>query len=221
MALAFVQDTSGAIADGGTLAYGSNVGSGTLLAALIMIPSGTLSVNGITDSLGNTWALGVKSGVDNTRIIEIWYAACPTGGANTVTFDWTGAVNGQVVLAEFSGFPNGVTKDQTNSLADSAAGTNHSCGDITTTVAEEVVLASHGFDSGFSVSSRETNYVALETNVRQDSHYLLTSGTLTTDGDITTADIERGPSAIASFYATAGGGGDTILPMMNALYYHG
>jgi hypothetical protein len=208
MAIAFVQDdTFNPIADGGTLAFGSNVGSGVLLVALIRIASGTIIVNALTDTLGNTWALAEQSAATGGANCSIWYAPCPTGGACTVTFDWTGTANGMATLAEFSGFSGGVTAGPTNSVANGTNTTTHSAGDITTTVADSLLTAIFCFESAFTVNSRLTDWNALVGNSRYDASYKIASATETTDGQITTVDVERGPSAIAAFSETTGGGG--------------
>lgn len=211
MAKAFIQQKDGTVADGGSLAFNSNVGSGTLLVACVLLTGNGNQVNGITDSLGNTWARAVKiegttSGAGNNFNAAIWYASCPTGGACTITGDWAAAANAQVVLAEFSGFANGVTLDQTNSAEnDNIATCSH--GSITTTMAEAVAVACMVLSSSFTVSSRASGWNGLTAGSRRDSSYKILSSTETTDGAVTFGTAEDATGCIASFYETAGGGG--------------
>lgn len=207
MAIAFVQQaTNGAVVDGGTLAYGSNVGSGTLLLATMFMQSSSL-VNGITDALGNTWTravnkVGTSGGAGVGIGAEIWWAHCPTGGANTLTFDWSVAIGNQVWIGEYSGFTSGATKDQTNSTENDNTATN-SCGSITTTQNEELLIGTLSFASAFVVSSRLSGWNALTAGSRRDTQYKITSTTETTDGAVTCNAAEDSTCCIASFY-TAG-----------------
>lgn len=224
MAIAFVQDDVAAfpntVADGGTLAYGSNVSAGSLLIAALAIQSATVQGNALTDTLGNTWTMLVRSATSRGFITEIWYAPCPSGGANTVTFDLTGTANCFPNLQEYSGFSNGVTAGVTNSTNNGTNTTTHSAGDVTTTVADSLILTVYAFDSAFVVNGRLTDWVGLTPTIRSDYQYKIASATETTDGEITTAEVARGPAAIASFSETAGGGGGgTILPQIMAQYY--
>lgn len=210
MAIAFVSasDAQNFINDGGTLAYAANVSAGSLLLAFVNVTGATEQVNGITDTLGNTWARAVQSTGAVGRRAEIWYTRTASGGANTLTFDFSGAgTNHGVVIAEFSGFSNGVSLDQFNSTSNGTNTTTHSAGSITTTVADAVLVAVFVFDSGFSINGRLTGWNPMIANIRQDSIYKIASATETTDAQVTTADVERGPAAIASFYETVGGGG--------------
>lgn len=208
MAIAFVQDDAGAIGDGGTLAFTNNVAANSTLFACIAMP-GTPTVVGITDTLGNTWTLAKRQSGAETDRAEIWSAHSPSGGANTLTFDWSGAATAHVCISEFSGFANGVSLDQTNGA--NSTGTTIGHGSITTTVAAAVSITCMRTATNAAVSSRGDGFTSLTNNSRGFHGYKVHSATETVDGDITFTASEVGVGAIADFYETAGGGGGTTL----------
>lgn len=209
MAIAFVQQNqAGVIADGGTVAFGSNVGSDTLLVAQLWVQSTTERVSAISDTLGNTWQRAVESDLANNNArVDIWYALCPTGGACTVTFDYTAAATVVVQMQEYSGFAGGVTVGPTNTNIETFNNTTRIAGEITTTVADSLLIAIIGMESNFSVSSRLSGWNALTATIRSDHQYKIATATETTDAEITCAAVERGAGAIVAFSESAGGGG--------------
>lgn len=216
MAIAFVQQTAGSAADGGSVAYGSNVGSGVLLVACILAPGAASEVDSVTDTLGNTWTLarrrkGTAGGAGTNRNSEIWYAPCASGGACTVTVGVTVAGTQQISLSEFSGFSGGVTLGQVGDNEVTSASTNQPNGSITTTEADEVIVATWSTDNGFTVSSRATGFASFTAGSRRESQYKIT-GVETTDAQVIMTDSLKSVSVIASFFPTAGGGGGTANP---------
>jgi len=211
--MAFVQSNVGSIADAGTLAYSSNVGSGVALFAVLSFTGVTAEGLGITDTLGNTWTL-VRRFATASKGIEIWKAHCPTGGANTLTFDYDEAITAQIIISEFDGFTNGVSTDQ---QADGANDTTSPqlAGSITTTQAIGVALAMLRFTSNFSVTSWSAGFTAISgvTN-RTQAAYLVTGTTDTLAPAATCAANEDTIGIVANFYETPGGGGSVVPILM-------
>lgn len=206
MALAFRQENAATVTDGATIAYSGDVVAGSLLVACVMVPGVGVTVSGITDTRGNTWALAVRkagttAGAGTAFTAEIWYAANATAGANTLTFDYSAAANGQVSISEYSGFTNGVTAGPTES-AETDNTTPNSHGSITTTQNEAVIVTCMAFSSAFTVSSRADTFTALMAGSRRDSGYKVASATLTTTGALTCDTNEDSTGVIAAFYET-------------------
>jgi hypothetical protein len=207
MAIAFVQDDIGSVADGGTLAFGSNVSAGSALVAFIGMATATVGITTITDTRGNTWVRLEDFASDGKRA-AIFHAANPNAGANTLTFDWDGTATAQVCIAEFSGFPDGVSVDVTGSNSTPGGATNHPHVTTAVTTSQAVALAlSTGRVSGaFSVSSVGDSFVALTYQGRTVQHYRILASTATFDGDITTAASEQITMALGVIYPTAPAG---------------
>jgi hypothetical protein len=84
------------------LAFASNVAAGSLLVVVGI----TESAQGLTctDSLGNTFTAGPSNVNANQPNIALFYSGnIPTGGANTVTLDFTGDDFCSLTIHEFSG----------------------------------------------------------------------------------------------------------------------
>lgn len=219
MAVGFVQQrgTTGTevVADGGTFAYNSNVTAGNLLVAVVGVLGGATLVNGITDSQGNTWTAAIQHQSSN-RTAAIFYAIAGSSGACTLTFDWASAGNNQVNISEYSGFPNGVTAGPTDGESNSNADPCL-CGEITTT-GEAVLVNVMAHDSGYTVSSRLTDWQGLDGGIRISCGYKLSASGETTTGAVDFTQVESCAAAIAAFYPTAGSGGSTILRQMMQYY---
>lgn len=215
MAFALVSGSqaAGTVTDGGTLAYAANVGSNTLLIACIHLPS-SATVVGITDTLGNTWAAAVSkqgtgSGAGTAINASIWFAYCATGGANTITCDWSGASSAQVDITEYSGFTGGVTAVHETNFSETLTSPVRG-GSITTTDAG-VVICTISFGTAFSVTGRSAGWNALTNGTRRDSQYYLAAASgETTDGTVTCAANEASTGVIATFYTAAGAGQPTM-----------
>lgn len=202
MAIAFVQDDVGSPGDGGTLAFGSNVSAGSALVALIGFISETSDVNGITDTLSNTWAQVTRI-ADGSRAVEIWAALSPGAGACTLTFDWSAAVTPQVCIAEFSGFTNGISIDQLGENSTSGV-TNHphAAPAITTTIAATLAVSTGRFGGAFDVSAVNDSFTALTYQSRTIQHYRILASTATFDADIDTLAAESLTATVATLYET-------------------
>jgi hypothetical protein len=106
--------------DPDTGAFTVNVAAGSALMVLVEIDSPTISLSGITDSQGNTWALGVRT-VVTARSFEAWSVQSANAGATTVTFNFTATPVARVWMvevADITGLVYGIsnTLDQTVSI---------------------------------------------------------------------------------------------------------
>lgn len=201
--MALTQDTSASVADGGTVAFASNLAANALLVAIISFADATTSVVGITDTRGNNWQLARRQAAA-TKGIEIWYAANANAGADTLTCDWSATATAQVRIAEFDGFAGGVLVDQT------AVGANDTtspqlAGSITTTKAVSVAIAGLRFSSNFSITSWSDSFTALAGGVatnRLGAAYRVTATQpLTLPPAATCAANEDTIGVVANFYA--------------------
>lgn len=206
MAIAFVQDDAGTVTDGGTLAFTNNVAANSILIASVAMP-GAPSVTSITDTRGNTWALRKRQAGIEGDAAEIWWALNAGAGANTLTFDWSGAASAHVCISEFSGFANGVSLDQIAGAE--TTGNNIGHGNITTTISDSLAMTGMRTVTNATLSSRGDGFSSLTNNVRGFHGYKIQTVTETVNGDITFNASESGNGAIANFYETVVGGGAT------------
>lgn len=207
MAIAFVQDDAGTVGDLGTLAFTSNVAANSILIASVAMP-GAPSVTSITDTRGNTWALRRRQVGAEGDAAELWWAFNAGAGANTLTFDYSGAASAHVCISEFSGFAAGVSLDQVNGASDQV-GTNIGHGNITTTIAASLALTCMRTATNATISSRGDSFLSLTNNSRGFHGYKIQTATETVNGDITFNASEAGNGAIANFYETVAAGGAT------------
>jgi hypothetical protein len=200
--MAFLQDDVGGPADGGTLAFGSNVAANSLLIATVAFASNTITVNGITDTRGNTWTLvRRKQHASSAAGEELWIAHNATAGACTLTFDWSGTTSPQVMIAEFSGFANGVVVDQSNGQDFSSDPV--SAGNITPVETTNVCVVAYKVISSFSITAYEDSFITLTNGSRSFEGYRL-DGSGTFDGSVNMSAVETGSAVIANIYNSAG-----------------
>lgn len=149
MAISLVQKNSNAVNGAPTVsvAYGSNVTSGNLLVAIVSNDSNDQSPSTVSDTRGNTWTLAQSHlAIDGFAGTSLYYATANATGPNTVTWSVGGgaAADLMIFVMEYSGIPS-PTLDQT-----SIGGA--SPGSITTTNANEVIIAATLDNGGSSVA---------------------------------------------------------------------
>lgn len=194
---AFVQDDVGAPADGGTLAFTNNVVAGNLLVAMLS-HSAAFTINGITDSQGNTWQEAVTA--VSTSQVRIWYARAGSSAACTLTFDYDAAASPQTCIIEASGFSDGVAVDDTDfQNLDSSNPYFHAPNTITNTQTTTFGVCAARLASSFSVSARGDGYTVATDQSRSTNGYKAHSATETVDVDITFAASETFTGAVAIF----------------------
>ncbi len=201
-----------------TATFGSNTVAGN--AIIVLVGTDQEDVTNVTDDNGNTYTEIVKN-TTGARSCAIWFAVNITGGKTTAVTLTTadGPGDSHIIIAEWNTSADNFEVDQFNT-ADSSAQTNHPKGSITTVHNDTLVVGIwRGAASGVAeVTARESGYSALNGTSRTDAQYQVYSSTVTTDGDITTADAEDGGNAIASLNEIAGGGGGLVIPVAMNYY---
>jgi hypothetical protein len=86
-----------------TLAFGSNVAAGNLICGFIQWDADTVTLNSVTDSLGNTYTLRNNPVTNAAKRSAMFYAPNILGGACTLTFTFSGATTSAQVIHEASG----------------------------------------------------------------------------------------------------------------------
>ena len=214
--MALLQDDVGTPGDGGTLAFGANVAANSALIAVVFFPDNTSVVNSITDTRGNTWALGKRQASSGSQAVEIWYARNANAGSCTLTFDYSATVTPQVTIAEFSGFSTGIAKDQSNGASFSSQA-NPSPGAITTTQATSLVIVGYRVATAFAVNAWGDSFTGLTGQNRSCLAYRELTSTATLDGDVTFAANESGAAANVNVYNAAAPSG-AVVPVYMTQY---
>jgi chitodextrinase len=185
----------------------------------------TSTINSVTDSKGNTYAVAaaLARGTDFSQ--AIYYAKninSATAGSNTVTVTFSGAVPyADIRVAEYSGLDATSPVDVANSTSGATSGTA-STGNITTTTSNELIYGAGMTDSGYSSGAPSTGYtmrvysqpdadIAFDKNVTSTGTYSAsTSATgawlmqivgfkaASTSGDTTAPSTPTGLSATAA-----------------------
>ncbi len=186
--------------DTNALAYGSNLGTASLLVAVICSENGSATF-GITDSRGHTWTQAVRAAGASGRVTEIWYVLSSTAGANTVTALASAAIVGfRLALAEFS-YTGTVSLDRTSSIQNNSL-TTHPCaaaGDIDTST--NVVVIAAGTSTSTNTGTKNANYTNLGAASSRSIQQYRESATALTNEDaaFTFASSTDSACAIASF----------------------
>lgn len=158
--------------------YPVNPANGSLLAWIFFLRSDTVTVTSITDTLGNTWAVrapvapasGLGAGGERP-----WIAAayCPTGGANTVTANLSGAIGASSCLLEFAGGPTSLIVDQTTSGNNAASVPSMT---LTGVAANALVLGAFVSSAGMTVGAGFTAARNSGDNWNELAEYILDHG---------------------------------------------
>jgi hypothetical protein len=102
--LTHIQDASNVIGGSGTtVPFGSNVTSGDLIVVLQNGEDGMTDTRTPTDTLGTTFQLLGTAASTGTPLIALWGGIAPSSGADTVSWDATGADNPTTAIDEISG----------------------------------------------------------------------------------------------------------------------
>lgn len=151
MAQALVQQTS--IGSGGSpvsKAYATNPTANNLLIAISVLFSGTGTVSGISDTIGNTWntwtGLPFQSAT-GLATLAAYYAFNTTTAADTVTITSSNSTL-ELYIAEFSGVSTSAVADGAAGTADGASGATVTTPSITTTGGDDLLLSA--FAGGYS-----------------------------------------------------------------------
>lgn len=215
MAIAFVQGTGNFASGAGatlTAAYGSNVTAGNLL--IVAGYSSNASVTptlAVSDTQGNAWTSACEvSGWGGTpQDAQIFYAIAKTTGANTVTLTTSGSDTfRRVCIHEYSGCD---TLDQVSTNT-GASGTTVSSGNVTTTVAAELLFG--WMISGSGVTSAGSGETLRQTEGSESTMDQVVSSTGSYAITAPTSDSDWA-GLIATFYAAGPPGADLNLYRIN------
>lgn len=170
---AHVQSPTAATAFSGTsinLAYGSNVTAGNLLVCYIYANHG---ISGVADSRSQTFSSAVNVTDGATYSIAIFYYANTTGGADTVTVTFAGAITyASLQCSEYSGVATSSPLDKfaSNSQTDPGTASNAiTSGNVTTTTNGQLIVGwTTALVVGAGTVSAGTGYTG-RTNVFNDT----------------------------------------------------
>jgi len=141
MAAANVQSARGTSASSSTptRAFGSNVTAGNLICGWIQWDSITITLNSVTDSLGNTYTLKNNPTANTTlsKRAAGFYAENISGGACTLTFTFSSAVTSTQELHEASGVATSASFDVSAAQGQDSPGTGANA--VTSTAATTTV----------------------------------------------------------------------------------
>lgn len=209
MAIAFVQSKLDGIT--GTqphsVSFDASVGAGNLLVLGIYTDSSATIT--VSDNRGNTWNLVYNTVVSGIGRIAFYYAQNVAAGSTTVTVTQTGAFTG-LVVAEYSGIATTSSFDQTNS--GSAVSSSPSSGNVTTTQADELLVGFATTEPGVTWTAG-TNFTLRDANSSGQLQLedRIVSATGTYAATFTMSASQRWGCGIATFKASAGGGGVTLI----------
>ncbi len=202
MAITQVQNAS-ARANGVTfkvVVFGSDVTAGNSIVAACAFDNATPTMT-VTDSQSNPYTQDELLSADREASID--HSSDVAGGATTVTFTMasTGNVGGCIIE-----YDKVLELDQSAS-ASQASGTSHSCGSITTTVADEVIVTSSRVTDAFAATVA-AGFVELAALDREYFQERIVTSTETATGTWTSAASENVTSVIASYNEVVAGGED-------------
>lgn len=169
MTIGLVQSTSKVVTgvNNTTLAYGSNVTAGNLIAVTQSQWRSTAStITTPTDTLGHAYTgMAAEQSANNTRL-RSFYVANISGGANTVTFDISDTATGEmaVTVAEFSGALTASPLEAATSAGPTLS-TTPSSGDVTPSVNNCLLYGAMTNDSNNVTVTEEAGWTLLEKQV--------------------------------------------------------
>lgn len=148
MAIAFVQSKTfpGNASTPNSVGFTNNVATGNSIIVATRNSTGSPSVN-VSDSLGNIYTeIGTTQTTPGGANLRLFYAKNIIGGKCTVTLSWAGGSSNRAQMAEYSGCDTTSPLDQT--AKSSGTSTTPSSGNITTTVADELLFCAVATDGG-------------------------------------------------------------------------
>lgn len=152
-------------------------GAGHLVTAAIRLTDQTTSITSVTDSAGNTYA--VTSALDySTFRMFLAYGVQVSGGATTVTVNFSGATSGRFLVDEYSG--NASTNAATFDVVGTGTGTGTSAAASTFTPAAsgELIVAVMGRAAAAATWTAGASYTLASTaTLSHVTEYRLSSTT--------------------------------------------
>lgn len=226
MAAILVQSTKKAVTGltgSTTLAYGSNLATGNLLALAQthFEASGNVAVTPI-DTLSHVYSAMQADQVFNTNFhLQCWVKENCSGGADTVTFDVVGTniADFTVVIAEFSGMvaSSSVDKTQVGAANGTAANSGNT---VTITQADEVIWGAVSHDSTtFTITETGSALLVQEdengsTNMPIAVSYKVVSATGAYNATWTIGGTVNWFAQVNTLKALSGAGSVGLIPQM-------
>lgn len=158
MAIAFVrQSTAQTGSNGGALTITAAT-NGNCLVFFIGLSTNSQSVS----SLSLTGATFSKAASGNTqRDCEIWYAPAVSGSGTSVTVNLSGSATWYAVCAEFSGVATSSVQDGSGVDNAPSSGSTVATGNLTTTNANDVLVACYVGSTSHTVTTGPTGWSRL------------------------------------------------------------
>ena len=168
-------------ADPVTVAFGSNVTSGNLIEVSICIQAATRTVDGVTDTLGNTYTASMPIQIVGTTTSYRFYTVSASSGANTVSVNLSGVSSTNVIITEWTsstGWP--ANPVDAVSVTVSSTSAHPQATSLSTAQAEELIIAWQGFSntaqltSSIDISATQ-DYPNPDSSIKPKHFYLVTS----------------------------------------------
>lgn len=142
MPISVLQSATNGTGGANAATFGSDVVSGSGLFACFGYAENGTHASSVTDTVGTTYTkVAQKIGSGTTGSVEIWFGTAPTGGANTVTVHYPSGKSTRVLILIEADPTTGKSFAADQNAGNADSGTSHSCGSITTTADDELILA--------------------------------------------------------------------------------
>ena len=158
---AFVQGkdiTDDTVGQNPTLAFTSNLTAGNLFVGFVTWKSSTVTLDSITDTLGHTITLVNNPTATNGGNYRsaLFYAKNISGGADTLTFNFSASTTTNGLVHEVSGLDTIAPLDQSAIVDQTAPGTGTDAvttGNVTTTTDGQYIFGCSQNDNGIDMSA--------------------------------------------------------------------
>ena len=204
MAIAYVNGVGNFESAGATTiaAPAANHTTGNLLVVFVGLRDTSVTVSSIADTAGNTYTYVTRI-AGTSSAIECWYAKNITGNANNVvTATFSASVYYRTITVnQYSGCDTSAPLDQYNT--GTGYDTAPTTGNITTTVADEVLVAGVRLLASRIITAG-TNYTKrVDTSSWGASEDRIVSATGTYNATFSLSDVTYWATIVASFKAVA------------------
>jgi hypothetical protein len=212
MAIAFINSTVLTVATAAStwsIPTHSSIEGGAALIVGVGPASSGVSVQVMTDNIGNTYNTAVRCTVAKPALCnaELWYAMNISSLSTRISLTLTAASSGSVAVGQFRGVSTRLALDRTASSAIAANSTSHGAAEITPSAANMVVVSYARMNA--STIGTVTNLGGMTTwastaaAVRQHGMYIIQGAASTCTGSFTTSSQCLHASVIAAFSDTA------------------
>lgn len=167
----------------------TNPGSGSILLVMLASENNSATIT-LTGTLGETFTqINAASCAGTVHKMVAFWGLTTSSGQDTLTATWsTAATFRWMSVKEVTGLNTSAPVDQANCTAINASSASWDSGNITTTVANTILIAGANSDSSGTVFTAGTGYARLSQNLGSDSMAIedkILSSTATDSGNIT------------------------------------